>query len=102
MISKFDIWLAEVHYKDIEGSKKRPVLILDHIKKEVFCLKMTSQAPKAADDFEIIRWQEAGLQKPTVINTAIRLRLEEDKLLSYLGTLHGDDQILLKIRHQIL
>jgi mRNA interferase MazF len=102
MISKFDIWLAEVRYKDIEGSKKRPVLILDHIKKEVFCLKMTSQTPKTADDFEIIHWQEAGLQKPTIINTAIRLRLEEDKLIFHIGTLHNDNQILLKIRHQIL
>jgi len=102
MISRFEIWLAVVRYTDIDDNKKRPVLILDHIKKEVFCLRMTSQVSKTADDFEINYWKEAGLHKPTVINTAVRLKLEEEKLVSYIGTLHNNDQILLKIRHQVL
>ena len=102
MISRFDIWIAEVRFTDIEEKKKRPVLILDHINKEVFCLRMTSQVPKTIDDYKIIHWKESGLYKPTVINTAIRLRLEEDKMLKYIGSLHEDDQILLRIRYQIV
>ena len=102
MISKFDIWLAEVRFAEIDGAKMRPVLILDHIRKEVFCLRMTSQNRQTSADFEIIHWKEAGLHKPTVINTAHRLRLEEDGLLSKIGTLHPDDVILLKIRHGVV
>jgi len=56
---------------------------------------------QTADDFEIHRWQEAGLHKQTVINTAKRLKLGEDKLKTRIGKLHDDDIILLKIRHQI-
>ena len=101
MTQKFEIWLAEVRFSDIEGEKERPVLILDWVKKEVFCLRMTSKLPQTADDYEIRHWQEAGLHKQTVINTAKRLRLKEDKLKIKIGKLHNDDIILLKIRYQI-
>ena len=101
MSHKFEIWLAQVQFSEIEGEKERPVLIIDWVKKEVFCLRMTSKLPQTADDFEIHRWQEAGLHKQTVINTAKRLKLGEDKLKTRIGKLHDDDIILLKIRHQI-
>ena len=101
MSQRFEVWLAEVKFSDIDGEKERPVLILDWAKKEVFCLRMTSKLPQTADDFEIRRWQEAGLNKQTTINTARRLQLKEDKLIKQIGKLHNDDIILLKIRHQI-
>ena len=101
MTQKFEIWLAKVQFSEIDGEKERPVLILDWIRKEVLCLRMTSKLPQTADDFEIRYWQEAGLHKQTVINTAKRLKLKEDKLITRIGKLHDDDIILLKIRHQI-
>ena len=102
MILKFDIWLAEVPFEDIDESKERPVLILDHVRKEVFCLRMTSKNPQTSTDFEVLRWQKAGLKKPTVINTARRLKLSDDKLILKIGSLHDDDRIILQIRHGII
>jgi len=102
MISRFEIWLAEVSFSEIEGYKDRPILILNHIKKEVLCLRMTSKAPQTTGDFEVTKWKEAGLQKPTVVNTTIRLKLNEDKLIKRIGVLHNDDVLLLKIRHHII
>ena len=101
MSRRFEIWLATVRFSDIAVEKERPVLILDWEKKEVFCLRMTSKLPQTADDFEISHWKEAGLHKPTVINTTKRLKLAEDKLITQIGKLHDNDIILLKIRHQI-
>jgi len=102
MISKYDIWLAEVRFSEIEETKVRPVLILDQIKNEVLCLRMTSKLPQTADDYEIVYWKEAGLFKQTVINTTLRLRLERNKLISRIGALHDSDRILMQIRHQVI
>lgn len=78
--NRWEIWEAVVPFEESEGSKKRPVLILSPEERYVLSLKMTSHAPryKRMDgEFEIMKWAEAGLLKPTVIQCSKQLRLEE-------------------------
>lgn len=64
---KWEIYLAYVQYEDVPGGKIRPVLVIDEdTVYPICCLKMTSHPPRAGE-YELIRWQNAGLRKPTTV-----------------------------------
>lgn len=78
--NRWEIWQAEVKFEECSGSKKRPVLILSEEKCIVFSLKMTSHDPrykKLEGEYEIMKWREAGLLRPTVVQCSKMLQLEE-------------------------
>lgn len=75
---RWEIWEANVPFEEGNMSKKRPVLILSEDKMLVLSLKMTSHEPrykKLEGEYEIMKWEEAGLLKPTVIQCSKLLRL---------------------------
>lgn len=79
---RWEIWEADVPFEEGSGRKNRPVLILSHKDCLVFSLKMTSHAPRykrLEGEYEIMRWQEAGLEKPTVIQCSKKLKLDESR-----------------------
>lgn len=81
--NRWDIWEADVPFEEIKGSKKRPVVILSETEALVLSLKMTSHAPrykKLEGEYELMKWEEAGLLKPTVVQCSKLLRLDKGAL----------------------
>lgn len=79
---RWEIWEADVPFEDKPGSKRRPVLFLSETGMLVLSLKMTSHEArykKLEGEYEIMRWQEAGLSKPTVIQCSKLLELDRDR-----------------------
>lgn len=86
---QWDILEADVPFEETEGSKKRPVLVLSDQVCLVLSLKMTSHAPrykKLEGEYEVMKWAEAGLLKPTVIQCSKLLRLSKG---SFTGKKYG-------------
>lgn len=87
---KWDVYLANVPFEDLPESKKRPVIILGDSVVAVDCLKMTGHPPRRRE-YQLKRWQEAGLMKPTTVRVSKRLCLSPDAFLKKLGSLHPID-----------
>ncbi|MDR1069008.1 MAG: type II toxin-antitoxin system PemK/MazF family toxin [Clostridiales Family XIII bacterium] len=101
-VKPYSIWWAFVPYADDPARvKKRPVLIIDPRKNIAVCLRMTSKPRKASSDYIIIHWAEAGLTKPTVINTAYQIILKHRDLETYIGQLHEQDELTLRFRYNV-
>ena len=74
---------AKVPFKEGEGSKEHPVLVLSKTKGLVLSLKMTSHEPRYKSlegEYEMMKWKEAGLSKPTVIQCSKVLSLLETEV----------------------
>ncbi len=99
-MERWEIWEANVPFEEGTGSKKRPVLYLSHDEEMyVFSLKMTSHEPrykKMEGEYEIMRWKEAGLEKPTVVQCSKKLKLKNSDFTGKkYGRLSATDIILL-------
>jgi mRNA-degrading endonuclease toxin of MazEF toxin-antitoxin module len=98
-VEPYSIWWAEISFAENPDQKKRrPVLVIDPRNNIVICLRMTSTPRKVESDFVIMRWEEAGLYRETVINTQRRIQVKPDDLLDYIGNLHVDDISLLNFK----
>lgn len=87
--NRWDILEANVRFEEREGSKKRPVLVLSEEECFVLSLKMTSHEPrykKLEGEYEMMKWKEAGLSKPTVIQCSKKLKLSK---MDFTGTKYG-------------
>ena len=76
-------WEADVPFEEEKGSKKRPVVILSDSEYIVLSLKMTSHKPRyniLEGEFELMKWQEAGLSKPTVVQCSKLLKLKRNRI----------------------
>ncbi len=81
-MKRWEIWEADVPFEESKGHKKRPVLILSSTEVLVFSLKMTSHEPRykcLEGEYEIMKWQEAGLKAPTVIQCSKQLKLDRER-----------------------
>ncbi len=81
-MQRWEIWEADVPFEDRKGSKRRPVVILSQEEVFVLSLKMTSHNARyktLEGEYELMRWKEAGLSKPTVVQCSKRLRLEPSR-----------------------
>jgi len=98
--NRWEIWEAKVPFEDRDEYKKRPVLVLSEEDMIVLSLKMTSHSPryhKLDGEYEIMRWQEAGLKKPTVIQCSKLLRLNKSLMMGRkYGKLLSTDVIALR------
>lgn len=81
--NRWEIWEADVPFEEGIGSKCRPVLILSEEECFIISLKMTSHKPrytKLEGEYEIMKWEEAGLMKPTVIQCSRILKLKNEMM----------------------
>lgn len=93
-IEKWEIWNADLRFEDNPAEvKRRPVLIIDHEKLTVVVLKITSKPPKEEffGEYEISLWKEAGLDKPSVVRSTRRARIDITDLVSKRGKLQARD-----------
>ena len=82
-LERWDIWEADVVFEDKEGSKKRPVVILSSDEYIVLSLKMTSHEPrykKLEGEYELMKWKEAGLLKPTVVQCSKLIKMDRERI----------------------
>ena len=93
----WEIWWAYVEFEEGDGGKERPVLVLEDNTYYVLALMVTSHdARNVYGEYEITKWQSAGLKKPSTIRTTRRLMLEETDLINKMGDLQPFDIVLLK------
>ncbi len=79
-LKRWEIWEALVPFEEGKGAKKRPVVVLSEEEMYVLSLKMTSHKPRynqLEGEFELMKWEEAGLKKPTVIQCSKLLKLDK-------------------------
>ena len=91
-MNKWDIWLADVPFEDIEGSKPRPVLIIDPTNALVTTFKITSHEPRNDPaEYRVIKWRGAGLTNPSTIRCSKIIALEREDFIKYRGHLQPED-----------
>lgn len=96
-MNKWDVFLADVPFEDIQESKLRPVIVLEDAIVLVDCLKMTSQLPRDGE-YVLKMWKEAGLKKPTTVRISKRLVLNPSAFRKRIGSLHPIDIIEIQKR----
>ena len=96
-MNQFDIYLAEVPFEDIDGSKIRPVLILENKAFLITCLPITSNTSRP-EDYVIKKWKEAGLIRPSSIRFLSMIDLDPSMILKRIGKLEPIDIIEIQSR----
>lgn len=90
-MKKWEIYLAYVQYEDVPAGKIRPVLIIDEdTAYPINCIKMTNHEARSGE-YELVRWEKAGLMKPTTVRMQKRLALDENAFKKKLGDLDPVD-----------
>ena len=85
-----------------EGGKKRPVVIVNNglgIDIDVSVARVTSKSKRNQFDIELKYWQEAGLNKPSVVRCSKINTIPAGRELLRIGHLHPED--LMAIREAV-
>ena len=91
---KYDIVYATLKYEDNNTGKARPVILLENDNQyNIFDIyKITTKNNNNKYNYEIIKWQEAGLKEPSYIKLKSIVTIEKTKLAkTKLGTLQDED-----------
>jgi mRNA interferase MazF len=93
-----DVIVVPFPFTDQTTSKKRPAVVVSsetyhRERPDLILMAVTSQLRPAPTVGEVVvlRWQEAGLLKPSVIKPLLTT-IESNLVLRQLGTLHAEDQ----------
>lgn len=89
MPNSWEVWWAIVKFEDSDETEQRPIIVLDNTTAYIVSLKVTSHAPrrKMVGEYEIVRWQEAGLTKPSTVKTLTPSNLTNADFRSKIGEL---------------
>ena len=84
-LEEYEIALTRVVFHDKSGSKIRPILVIRHSDNAVFALSVTSQYQSKSVSirqkyFRILDWVEAGLKKPSWVDTITVLKFRANTL----------------------
>lgn len=91
-IRTWELWWAKVQFEESSETKRRPVLIVDEDELWVFAFKVTSREPRNEwGEYEVIKWQSSGLDKPSTVRLSRRIALTDRDLESKIGDLHPID-----------
>ena len=90
-LRKWDVWLANVMFDEVEEVKTRPVLVIDSCR--ILVLKMTTHEPRDmfTREYAVKEYKQAGLTRPTTIRGDRIVQLEEKDFLEKLGRLQLND-----------
>lgn len=88
----WDIWWADVKFEDSDEVKRRPVIILETGAVFALSAKVTShEARNQWGEYEIVKWQTAGLQKPSTVRLTQLFEIDYKAFKSKIGRLHAYD-----------
>ncbi|EDP10937.1 type II toxin-antitoxin system PemK/MazF family toxin [Amedibacillus dolichus] len=103
--SSWEIWDAKVAFEDDPHTlKRRPVLVISPKDIFILSLKITSHEPRKMypGEYQIKKWREAGLNKPSTVRCSKRLNLIESDFIKKRGKLQVIDMIEVRnILHEI-
>ena len=98
-ISEGDIIEAFVYYEDnpLVG-KRRPVLVISSDEIFVLSLKMTSHPPRNTypGEYPLIKWQKAGLSKPTTVRASKILKIRYEDIIRVRGRIDEGDMFQIR------
>lgn len=88
-----EIWFARFYYDDdATRYKDRPVYIISDTN-VALCAKITTHAPreKYGYEYEIVEWENAGLEKPSTIRLSQQLIIPQSDFQFRIGRLDSND-----------
>ena len=93
MPNEWEVWWATVAFEDYDGSKVRPVIVFENREAYILSLKVTSHPPRRnyQGEFELLRWDVAGLEIPSTVRLSQPLQLMESDFISKIGELDSLD-----------
>ena len=93
-----DVIVVPFPFTDQSTTKKRPAVVVSseayhRDRPDLILMAITSQMrpTPTVGELAVVRWQEAGLLKPSVIKPLLAT-IESNLVLRQLGTLHAEDQ----------
>jgi hypothetical protein len=94
-MNPYDVSIAFVSWDD--GGKRRPVLLIASGDEYTEAYRITSQYANKSDAvkagyFEIIDWKQAGLVKPSFVDTIAPVELPTAMLSAPIGALSDNDK----------
>ncbi len=95
-----DVLLAWLVFSDGQGSKRRPVLVVqDFGDDDLLVLPITSQPARVAADVVLSDWRSAGLKLPSTVRVEKLATMEKSGVARKLGVLPPGD--LTKVRQRL-
>jgi len=91
-----NVFLIKAFYQLTGETKIRPVAIVSNEKAidlDVIVTPITGQDKRNDFDVPIIKWQEAGLEKPSIARTSKLTMINYNNLYKKIGELHKDDLV---------
>ncbi|WP_251440314.1 type II toxin-antitoxin system PemK/MazF family toxin [Veillonella intestinalis] len=93
MPNEWEVWWALVKFEDSNQAKTRPVIVLENNQAYILSLKVTSHGPRKNfnGEFDLMKWNEAGLERPSTVRLSQPLKLKEKDFKSKIGDLDAFD-----------
>lgn len=91
-MNKWDVYIADVPFEDIQQSKIRPVIVLEDNVILVLCIKLTTHSPHRGE-YQLAYWKEAGLSQPTTVRIQKILSLDKTNFKKKIGKVSDYDII---------
>jgi mRNA interferase MazF len=88
-----DVYMVLYPFDEGQFEKLRPAIILETQDNKSIVIKVTTHDEREHDDgdLEIIHWQEAGLDRPSVARCSDFVPLDHEKTINFIGKLHEED-----------
>ena len=92
-----DIVLIGFPHTDLQGTSKRPAIVLyDSGDQDVLLARVTTQEYATETDYKILDWQKSGLLAESYIRLGKQATIEKQFIIRKLGTLKAKDIEVLK------
>lgn len=88
---KWDVFLANVKYEDESVWKERPIVVFDTDQYYVMGFYSTSQKKGFANEYEVVDWNGARLDKKTYVRIDKTLEIHKTNILHQIGRLRPID-----------
>lgn len=97
-MKRWEIYWADVKFEETNGSKIRPIVILNDNVAFVVGLGVTSSSPRPeSKDYVIKDWEQAGLDHQSTIRVDRSVRINKDSVFEKIGELSKRDSMILAL-----
>ena len=86
-----DVYVCVFPFTSGQRAKARPVLVLLDLGPDCLVCRITSVPHRGFLDMPVMRWQEAGLEKPSTIRLSRLVTVEKSLLKARIGKLVDQD-----------
>jgi|Deesub1362A_J573_1020465.scaffolds.fasta_scaffold49116_1 mRNA interferase MazF len=91
-----DIILIGFPHTDLEGTSKRPAVVLfDSGDEDVLVTRITTQEYTSESDYKILNWKESGLLAESYIRLGKQATLNKRYIIKQLGVLSSKEDVLI-------